>query len=83
MWGVDTCDAKSENHNEVDNYYIRRILESLKYVPFRKLEELKVKMTWQQSYEHYLDQGDFEAFDTFIDKLIQYSASDQKVCQNM
>ena len=26
----------------------------------------------------YLDQGDFETFDTFFDKLIQYSASDQK-----
>ena len=33
---------------------------------------------FQWRSQAYLDQGDFEAFDTFIDKLIQYSASDQK-----
>ncbi|HBT11325.1 MAG TPA: hypothetical protein DEB18_18625, partial [Leeuwenhoekiella sp.] len=33
---------------------------------------------FQWRSQTYLDQGDFEAFDTFIDKLIQYSASDQK-----
>ena len=33
---------------------------------------------FQWRSQAYLDQGDFEKFDTFFDKLIQYSASDQK-----